>query len=651
MIYRPEIDGLRAVVVLPVILFHAGFKLFSGGFVGVDVFFVVSGYLITTIIISELDAGRFSLPRFYERRARRILPALFFVMACCVPFAWLWMSPPQFKDFSQSLVAVALFGSNFLFWREDGYFAAAAEQKPLLHTWSLAVEEQYYMLFPLALILLWRFRRDRVVLFVALAAMVSLIASEWGWRNAPAANFYLAPTRIWELLAGSLCAFVLRNGAPFDRALWGNLAAAAGLALICYSVVAFGDGTPAPSVYLLLPVMGTCLIILFAGPGTWVARLLRARPLMAIGLISYSAYLWHQPLFAFARLRFGSELQAGEMAALSLASLAIAYFSWRFVERPVRRPSDGSRRVLALRFAAVASLFLVVGVVGAKTQIFKEFYLEQRLTSEEAKVYDLFQQASGGGLNMFDDGKCRFWSDDVDGRFERRFRACREKHGKAWLVLGDSHAMNLFNILSKADAKEFLVSLSRGGCRPGDEEAECDFDELKEFIDRHLDGIAVVVYHQSGAHFLLDEEGNSDSDKAFQETSKFVVDMEEIGDTWAYLEELGGKVKTVWIGPFVEARRDFSHPDTIAMAARQGLTINPKSLEHFRGLEALLKRYNGSRDGRFSYRSLNDVLNLPADFVISGTCVTYRDEDHFSPCGEYLIAEKLKPAIARGFLD
>jgi peptidoglycan/LPS O-acetylase OafA/YrhL len=164
MIYRREIDGLRAIAVVPVILFHAGVTVFSGGYVGVDVFFVISGYLITSILIGELEQGNFSIARFYERRARRILPALFFVMLCCIPFAWMWMLPSELKDFSQSIAAVVFFASNVLFWREEGYFAPTAELKPLLHTWSLAVEEQYYLLFPVFLLLAWRFGRNRVFL-------------------------------------------------------------------------------------------------------------------------------------------------------------------------------------------------------------------------------------------------------------------------------------------------------------------------------------------------------------------------------------------------------------------------------------------------------------------------------------------------------
>jgi peptidoglycan/LPS O-acetylase OafA/YrhL len=209
MDYRPEIDGLRALAVLPVILFHAGFETFSGGFVGVDVFFVISGYLITTIILKELEQDDFSIARFYERRARRILPALFLVMFVCIPFAWLWLLPDDMQRFSQSLVAVSTFVSNLLFWQESGYFDTAAELKPLLHTWSLAVEEQYYVLFPLFLVLVWPFGKRWILVLLALGAVLSLSLAEWGSFRRPAATFYLLPTRGWELLLGALIAFYL----------------------------------------------------------------------------------------------------------------------------------------------------------------------------------------------------------------------------------------------------------------------------------------------------------------------------------------------------------------------------------------------------------------------------------------------------------
>lgn len=333
MIYRPEIDGLRAIAVIPVILFHAGLTLFSGGYVGVDVFFVISGYLITSILIGELEQDNFSIIRFYERRARRILPALFFVMLCCIPFAWKWMLPSELKDFSQSVVSVVFFASNILFWREEGYFAPAAEMKPLLHTWSLAVEEQYYVLFPIFLLLAWRFGRRSVFWSICAIAALSLAASEWSWRNAPSANFYLAPTRAWELLAGSICAFLLSGREP--RA--SNALSLAVLGLIVFAIFYFDDSTPFPSVYALAPVLGTALIILFGGSGSWAARLLSTRSFVGIGLISYSAYLWHQPLFAFARIRSVLEPSPELMMALAALSLVLAYFSWRYVETPFRK--------------------------------------------------------------------------------------------------------------------------------------------------------------------------------------------------------------------------------------------------------------------------------------------------------------------------
>ena len=214
MKYRPEIDGLRAVAVLPVILFHAGFELFSGGFIGVDIFFVVSGYLITTIIISEMDDGSFSIVNFYERRARRILPALFFVMAACLPPALFWMVASDLKSFGQSLFAVSTFSSNILFWSESGYFDTAAELKPLLHTWSLAVEEQYYIIFPIFLMLTWRFGIRWILVVLSLVFILSLGVAHWGAVYAAhpkilSGTFFLLPTRGWELLVGVFAAFYL----------------------------------------------------------------------------------------------------------------------------------------------------------------------------------------------------------------------------------------------------------------------------------------------------------------------------------------------------------------------------------------------------------------------------------------------------------
>jgi peptidoglycan/LPS O-acetylase OafA/YrhL len=285
--YRPEIDGLRAVAVLPVILFHAGFEWFSGGYVGVDVFFVISGYLITSILLEDLATGRFSIGHFYERRARRLLPALFLVLFCTSIAGWLWMVPEQFEEYSRTLVAVVLFASNIYFWRTQDYFAPVAELNPLLHTWSLALEEQFYLGFPILLLAVWSVARHRLLLTMVALSLVSLMLAEWGWRNRPAANFFLLPTRAWELGAGSICAIILRDMRPRTSTLLPLL----GLGLIAFSIFAFDADTPFPSVCALAPVAGTALVILYAGAGAPAAWLLALPPLVSLGLISYSAYL------------------------------------------------------------------------------------------------------------------------------------------------------------------------------------------------------------------------------------------------------------------------------------------------------------------------------------------------------------------------
>jgi len=378
MNYRKEIDGLRAVAVLPVILFHAGFGWFSGGFVGVDVFFVISGYLITSIILAEREAGSFSLIGFYERRARRILPALFVVMLACMPFAWLWMLSDQLRDFSQSLVAMSVFASNFLFSMESGYNDTAAELKPLLHTWSLAVEEQYYLLFPLFLMVFGKLEKRILFLILSLVLLFSLSVAQvggnfsfsaphldevWDWWNIPSWGFFLIPTRMWELLIGSLISF-FHFGNKSNASNGSQWASLVGLLLIICSVFLFDKQTPFPSVYTLMPTLGTAMIILFGTPSTLVGRVLAHRGLVGIGLISYSAYLWHYPLFAFARIRSLNTPDTWVFAALAVAAIALAYPTWRYVERPFRDRTRISRRTIVASAALLSAAMIGAGLAG-----------------------------------------------------------------------------------------------------------------------------------------------------------------------------------------------------------------------------------------------------------------------------------------------
>ena len=360
MTYRKEIDGLRALAVIPVILFHGGFSWLSGGYVGVDIFFVISGYLITSIILKEKEANTFTIIGFYERRARRILPALFFIIFLCLPFAWFLLLPNELKEFGESIISITFFSSNILFWQSSGYFAADAELIPLLHTWSLAVEEQFYVIFPLLMIIFWKLGKVWLVGIVSLIALLSLGLTEWGWRQFPDANFYLIPTRAWELMIGALLAFYLYYKTQTSGIIC-HIGSLLGLGLIIYSIIAFDESIPFPSLYAVLPTVGAALIILFTIPSTLVYHILSTRIMVGIGLISYSAYLWHYPLFVFARIYSLDELSITIVCLLSISSLLLAYFSWRFIERPFRNKQRFTRKQIFTSSIIASVLLILVG--------------------------------------------------------------------------------------------------------------------------------------------------------------------------------------------------------------------------------------------------------------------------------------------------
>jgi peptidoglycan/LPS O-acetylase OafA/YrhL len=433
MEHRREIDGLRTVAVFAVMMFHAGLAAFSGGFVGVDVFFVISGFLITTIILSEIGQGTFSVARFYERRARRILPALFLVLCCCVPAAWFLLLPGDMKSFSQSLAAVSVFGSNILFWRTTGYFETATELKPLLHTWSLAIEEQYYVFFPILLVLLSRKGR-RLTLVVLLGLFfVSLFLAQWGAKAAPVMSFYTLPTRGWELLLGGLVAFYMASG---NRYVLGRrmreLGGGVGLALILYGMLAYGKQTPFPGVYALVPTLGTALILVCAAGDTLVGRVLGTRLLVGGGLISYSAYLWHQPLFAFARHYRSRRPEQAVFAGLIVLSFALAYLSWKFVETPFRDKNRFSRKQI-FRMGALGTL--LIGAMGLAGMGMKGI---------PARFIDLASILPTRSDDLQRVDQCFLLNAMADALDVEK---CTQKtEGKKFnvLLLGDSHAASLY---------------------------------------------------------------------------------------------------------------------------------------------------------------------------------------------------------------
>lgn len=505
MKYRADIDGLRAIAVLAVLLFHAKFQLFSGGFVGVDVFFVISGYLITSLIVAELSTTGFSIVRFYERRIRRILPALFVVVGFSSIVSYQIFTPDDLKDFGPSAIAATLFSSNVLFWLRSGYFDAPADQVPLLHTWSLAVEEQFYIVFPILLLLIFRFARSRWSAFIIPIAIVSIGISVWGVRYYPTASFYLAPTRAWELMLGAVLATGLLPPMINQRYREGSYAI--GLGLIAFSIFAFSRETPFPGEAALLPCLGAALIVHAGSGGTSLfGRFLSAKPIVFIGLISYSLYLWHWPLIVFFRYYVARELTPAEAAGVLILSVAVAALSWRFIETPFRGQGGWfGRKTLFASTGVVACSICIVGLA---------IYLGDGYT-----LRFNFTNTRPVGKETYNTGTCLLHGDQPVKEY--RARDCTfgdAGASRAVILWGDSHAAHWIRSVSGManNYKVAVIQANVAGCAPlignfadnlSPKKRNClDFNEnIRSFIEADENIVGVIL----AANWSMYEADNS----------------------------------------------------------------------------------------------------------------------------------------------
>ena len=491
MRYRPEIDGLRAIAVIPVILFHAGFPAFSGGFVGVDIFFVISGYLITTIILGELEAGHFSIINFYERRARRILPALFLVIVVCLPFAWLWLMPSDVKELSGSMIAVLVFASNLFFWRQSDYFDATTELKPLLHTWSLGVEEQFYVLFPMFLIIAWRLGRAKIMAILAIAALLSLGLAEYATGRNPVAAFFLLPTRGWELAMGALIAFYSEDNKRdhFPLAV-SQMLSLVGLGLIVFGVLAFSSDTPFPGLYALLPTVGAGLLILSAWPDTFVGKVLGSRVLVGIGLLSYSAYLWHQPVLAFTRQRSFTPPSDVVMACMIILTFGLAYVSWRYVEQPFRQ-----KHTITTRFVWSFSLVSSIIIASLAASLHMATAESQSALGDDTEALYRIRTCLFVGSQSFEtllENHC-----DSVPTSSVPVGLHQSRTSRTFVLYGDSVAAHLYPGLVSVAGEDKIIQLTGTSCRAirSTKEQRCaDFYDwfVEKYIpNNQVDGIIV----------------------------------------------------------------------------------------------------------------------------------------------------------------
>ncbi|MBV8890175.1 MAG: acyltransferase [Alphaproteobacteria bacterium] len=454
MNYRADIDGLRAVAVVPVLLFHAGIGGFRGGYVGVDVFFVISGFVITGSLLNDIAKGRFSIARFYERRARRILPALLTVILLAGAAASGIFLPPYIEEYGQSATAALLFISNIYIWLDSGYFAQAAQMRPLLHTWSLGVEEQFYLVMPLAFYVVFRFLRRRWLPVFGAIAGLSLALSIVGASKAPTASFFLLPTRAWELLFGALLAF---GGLEAPRAWFANLLSLAGIIAIGVAIGSFDANTPYPGANALFPCLGAVALI-YAGtdPRTYVARLLSGSVPVAIGKISYSLYLVHWPLIVFARYQNYGELTAAMKVSLVVTSFGLAALSWRLIEQPFRSRDRGVSGRTAF-FTGVAAAAAVA--ITAQTAILTRGYA--------GRYPDFDYTALAPAENQWRPGRCFLMSSDSVARWAGDDCLLGVGSGPA-LLWGDSLAAHYMPgvVAEAAKLRSSVLAYTMAACPP-----------------------------------------------------------------------------------------------------------------------------------------------------------------------------------------
>lgn len=660
--YRPDIDGLRAIAVLSVVVFHTFPNLLPGGFVGVDVFFVISGYLISSIILKSLARGNFSFIEFYSHRIKRIFPALILVLSTCVVLGWYVLLPVEYKQLGKHIAGSAGFIQNLILWQEAGYFDIVSDYKPLVHLWSLALEEQFYLIYPFIIWLVWRtgFSVPTVIVLFALLSFSSNISLA---ADRAVSTFFSPATRFWELLAGGVLAHqllfnkLLTYSTPASkqvRILFNGLAMV-GLFLVVAAVIKLDKSINFPGGWATIPVVGTCLLIL-AGSTTWVNRtILTNRVLVFIGLISYPLYLWHWPLLSFAKIVEDGTLSNGVRAVIVIVSVAFAWLTYWLVEWPIRFGVNNWKKTGLLCLLAA-----IVGVLGYK--IFDKDGLEYRHTKLLLNLDQL-------GPWKSPDRDCR----DAYPQF-KDISICnlQRRLPPSILLVGDSHSGTLYPGLAEAlsGTQENILNLAEGGCVPffgvashprGNPDPCLVGTNERLSLAENLQSIRTIILASRGPMYITgrgfgrgknelgydwelsfpDSESPLQKPDVFEEAMRntlmrlsttgkqiiFVVDVPELGfnaSECIALRPYRLSERTVR-SPCVISRKDFDERN------RMYRTIVTQVASEF----PMVKIFDAAAqlcDSQYCYAMSNGRL-------------LYRDDDHLSIAGSKLIAEKLAAVI------
>jgi peptidoglycan/LPS O-acetylase OafA/YrhL len=647
--FRKDINGLRAIAVIAVVLFHFNPSWMPGGFAGVDVFFVISGFLMTGIIFSNLEQERFSILKFYVARANRIIPALAVLCLVLLVFGWFYLTPLDYKALGKHAGGSISFVSNIIFWSESGYFDVSSHGKWLLHTWSLSVEWQFYIIYPLMLVVMGKFMTMKImkatVLLGAALGFIFCVFVTYKWPNAA---YYLLPTRAWEMMVGGIAylyPFTLqqKNKKLFE---W------FGLTLIVGSYFLISKNTPWPGYLALCPILGAFLLLQAKRTDSFITSNI---VFQKIGAWSYSIYLWHWPLVVAI---YYFSLNDMYIYSGILLAIFLGFLSHKYIEK-IKFRNDFSNLFDYIKCKPLYMVLLVGLISFYSDYINGENGWRIRQDVLTQKTYSVIEGRTAGTENSQRDSHakkdftyCRFNVQNLTIETELKLKKCEDKHGAGILILGDSHANELFAmVLSKFD-NEFIVGVtSTEGCRLHTPKDHCQYERLADFISKNNNVFNHVIYEQGGFYLLLDENGNKGSRNMFSKLplSKNVaginVNLKNIDIVSAYLSSISTFVPVTWFGSRVEPH--FTNRHLLQKGCDFEFKLRPNQKSVFYLLDYHIENsISHLKNVKFLSQNETFQYQFPRDFM-SCKKILWDDSDHLSSFGEQTISKRLPNSFLR----
>jgi len=643
MQFRNDINGLRAIAVIAVLLFHFNASWMPGGFAGVDVFFVISGFLMTGIIFRGIEQENFSLLKFYVARANRIIPALAALCLVLLVFGWFYLTPLDYKSLGKHVGSSIGFFSNIIYWGESGYFDASSHEKWLLHTWSLSVEWQFYIIYPLILVAMHKFMPLKTmkvtVLLGTVLGFIFCVIATYKWPNGA---YYLLPTRAWEMMFGGIAYLYPINLKDKNKKLieW------FGLTLIVCSYFLISKDNYWPGYLSLWPVLGTYLILLAKREDSIITSNL---VFQKIGAWSYSIYLWHWPVVV--AIYFFSLNDLFIFIGIIL-SIILGFLSNQYIEK-TKFSNNFAQLFDYLKCKPLIMVFLIGflsfyndytnGENGWQTRqdlLTQKTYL---VIEERTEKSDNVQESINANQGF---SSCRFNVQTLTAQAALRFKKCKAKYGPGILILGDSHANDLFNMITSKFGNKFIVRVtSTQGCRPHTLKSHCKYEKITDFISINNHVFNHVIYEQGGSYLLIDEKGNKGSKNMFSKLalSKSVdnisVDIGHVNTVGNYLSSISEFVPVTWFGSRVEPHFTNRH------LLQKGCNFEFKLRPNQKGVFDLLDNHienNISTLKNVKFLSQNQMLKykFPQDFM---NCqkILWDDGDHLSNFGKKVIARRI----------